>query len=165
MAAAATAEVDGVDFLVYGSVLPWRAASSQAMDIFDLPEKGVPTTAIYGAWLTAQLRDIWKLGGIYPEHQLLWLGDFNVPVIPPFDHRLPTGSKMVTDAVRNLGLRVYNAEAPHRLPDLHTIDLICGPETMVMKTCESIGDTTTQHRLSDHRLCYVDVDLSAHGIP
>ena len=164
MAAAATATVDGVDFLVYGSVLPWRAASSQAIDVFDLPEKGVPTAAIYGAWLTAQLRDIWKLKERYPEHRLLWLGDFNVPVLPPFKFHLPAGSEMVVDALRDLGLRVYNAKSPHRLLYLHTIDLICGPESMVVNAIKNLDDAIRELALSDHLLYYVDLDLSAESI-
>jgi hypothetical protein len=160
MAAAATAKIDGIDLLIYGSVLPWRAAASHAPDVFQLPESGVPTAAIYGAWLTAQIRDIWRLRRQYPDHQFLWLGDFNVPVSPPFEYHLRAGSMMTVDALKGLNLRVYNADAEHLLPGLHTIDLICGPNDLVVARSESVDCTSSELALSDHRLYFTDVERS-----
>ena len=85
MAAAALANIEGHDLIIYGAVLPWNAAASQDVNVFDLPAKGVPSAAIYGSWLTDQLRDIWKLGLKYPDHKILWVGDFNVPLLGPID--------------------------------------------------------------------------------
>jgi hypothetical protein len=163
MATAATATVHGTDFLVYGSVLPWLAAASHAPDVFDLPRKGIPSAAIYGAWLTAQLRDIWNLGKIYPKHRLLWLGDFNVPIRPPFQQHLPAGSDMVIDALHNLGLRAFNGDAPHRSPEVQAVDLICGPNSMVVTASECTAGSAQGLRLSDHLLYYVDVELASHS--
>jgi len=158
MAAAATARVGYTDLLIYGSVLPWRAGPSQASDIFDLPAKGVPSAAVYGAWLTAQLRDIEKLTKRYPKHHLIWMGDFNVTVQPPHKYHLAAGSKMVIEAMRALGLRVVNANSPHHNPQLHTIDLICVPLSFAKVVSDHRGNGKGDPKLSDHLLYYVDIE-------
>ena len=157
LAAAATARVGDIDLLIYGSVLPWRAGPSQASDIFDLPAKGVPSAAVYGAWLTAQLRDIGKLTNQYPEHHLIWMGDFNVTVQPPHEYHLAAGSKMVIEAMRALGLQAINGNAPHHNPQLHTIDLICVPLSFTRVDSGQPDNEMGDSKLSDHLLYFVDI--------
>ena len=67
-------------------------STSHAPDVFHLAESGVPMAALYGAWLTDELRDIWRLRRHYPNHQdAVARGSSDVPVPPPLEHHLPAG--------------------------------------------------------------------------
>jgi hypothetical protein len=158
MATAARVQQEDREVIIYASVLPWNAAASQAHDVFHLPEGPVPSAAIFGTLLTAQLLDIWSLRQKYPEAEPFWIGDFNTPVFEPFEHHNPAGSEMVKKALSNLGLRAYNGRKKHRNKDLFAIDLICGPSSIRGVTAgvdRSEGTLT----LSDHALYWADVPL------
>jgi hypothetical protein len=160
MAVAARGNIDGTNVAIYGSVLPWRAGAGQAPDVFGQWAGDVPPAALYGAWLTDQVRDLSELRDQFPDHAALWAGDFNVPLIPPLEHHLPAGSQMVRSALKNIGLRAWNDRCPHREPGLHTIDLICGPEALELGSAWVDRRTLKGSGLSDHPCYVVDVHLA-----
>ncbi len=160
MATAATGKINGIDTIVYGSVLPWRAAASHAPDIFSAWVEDVPSSALYGAWLTKQVSDLTKLRREHPSHVVIWAGDFNVPVVPPFRHHLPAGSQMLREALKNMGLRAWNAHCAHREAELRAIDLICGPAPLRLQAAFADTRTLKTSGLSDHPCYVVDVEIS-----
>jgi hypothetical protein len=161
MAAAATTSIDGRDLLIYGSVLPWNSAAHQDHDVFDLPDKGVPSAAIYGAWLTDQLRDIWKLSTLeqYKNHKVLWVGDLNVPVSGELKYHNPAASEMLKKALSKLSKKPYNANKAHALPNVETIDLICGPKSFKVTENKRIDGIHGNKALSDDCLYRVDLEI------
>ena len=156
MATAAKVRLEGRDLVVYASVLPWTAASSQAPDVFGPFATDVPSAAIYGAWLTAQLRDLSSLRAQYLDADLFWVGDFNVPVFGSFQHHIPAGSEMLKKALSNFELRAYNGHVKHRNEQLFAIDLICGP-TRLKRVKAHVDRSSETLLLSDHPPYWVDV--------
>jgi hypothetical protein len=156
MACAGIATVDGLEVLVYGSVLPWRSAVSQAPDVFPDVAPKTKVHEVYGTWLAAQVRDIIALRRAHPGVPLLWAGDFNVPLAPPFRHHIPKGSAILKDALGALDLVAYNRLESHRVAGVRAIDLICGPAEWRCKA-SAVAAQGLGSPLSDHP-CYV-VDL------
>lgn len=158
MATAAKARIENRDIVIYASVLPWNAATSHSPDVFGFPPVGIPTAAIYGSWLTSQLRDLWILRDRFPSAALFWVGDFNTPVLKPFKYHNRAGSEMLIQALSNFGFRAYNGNMAHRNSELHAVDLICGPSTIMAATTH-VDRRDEILALSDHALYWADVSL------
>ena len=155
LAVAGTTTIEGQRILIYGSVLPWLSARRHAYDVYgstDRPFIDVFTTAI-----GQQVGDMRRLQALYPDHLPIWAGDFNHTIVPPFVSI--QASAMIESALKGLGLRAYNATAPHREPEWHTIDLLCGPEHWVCGDTESSYPEYKGTALSDHRAYAVEIEL------
>jgi hypothetical protein len=155
LAVAGTTTIEGQRILIYGSVLPSLNARRLAYDVYgstDHPFIDVFTTAI-----GQQVGDMRRLQALYPDHLPIWAGDFNHTIVPPFVSI--QASAMIESALKGLGLRAYNATAPHREPEWHTIDLLCGPEHLVCGDPESSYPETKGTALSDRRAYAVEIEL------
>jgi len=155
LAVAGTTTIQGQSILVYGSILPWLSARSQAYDVYGSTYR--PFIDVFTSALGQQVSDLRRLRAQYPDHHLIWAGDFNHTLAPPFVNN--QASAMIKDALRGLGLRAFNATAPHREPGWHTIDFLCGPQHFVDQIAETACPELKGKALSDHRSYVVEIDV------
>ena len=74
MAVAATTTVSGVDVIIYGSVLPWNTAPTQAPDH---ALAGESSQSMFERVLAEQEADVSGLQSAFPGALVIWAGDFN----------------------------------------------------------------------------------------
>lgn len=142
--------------IVYGCVLPWRAARTQA------PELGLPGESAGGMFarmLAAQKRDLESLMAAYPDALVVWVGDFNQSLAGPNRVGSNQGRAALNNALDDLGMKAWNADASHARVDLHTIDLICGPTAEAVHRVGRVDPTVDGRRISDHAAYWVDLDV------
>jgi hypothetical protein len=153
LAVASRGILDGTPVVIYGSVLPWNAARSQAPDVFGAqPSEFVE---IFETALEEQVADMLALRSAYPEDHLIWAGDFNQTLL---GHPLSkVASSMLKRAIEKLGLKAVNADAPHREAGRYAIDLICVEETWTSPSVESTYPMLDGRALSDHRWYVAEV--------
>jgi hypothetical protein len=159
LAVACRCELSDASLVVFGSVLPWLAAGSQAPDVYG-PE---PRTFIdiFREALSAQVGQLRQLASRYPDDLLIWAGDFNHPLQPPFISA--QASDLLRGAIAGLGLQAMNLMAPHREPGLCALDLICAPSETNCQEVESYCPTFDGHPLSDHRAYVVELEVASRN--
>jgi hypothetical protein len=148
---------EGVDVLVYGSILPWLSARPQASDVYGSTYR--PFIDVFTSALAQQVADMRRLQASYPNHVLIWAGDFNHTLEPPFISI--EASRMIESALQGLGLCAFNATSPHREHGWHALDLICAPESLLCKSSESFCPEFKGSPLSDHRSYVVELVMPA----
>ncbi|MGB8196600.1 MAG: hypothetical protein WCF25_06310 [Acidimicrobiales bacterium] len=152
LAVAGRTTLDGTSVLIYGSVLPWNAARSQAPDVFGEGRRDF--IEIFETALEEQMADMAALQSAYPENHLIWAGDFNQTLV---GHPLnKDASEMLRRAIEKLGLKAMNADAPHLKEGMNAIDLICVEATWSCVSVETYPKSDGR-ALSDHRWYVVEV--------
>lgn len=125
MAAAACATVDGRKVIIYGAVLPWNSIRSHAPELVPAGESASDT---FVRVLREQVADIELLRRRYKPDVISWAGDFNQTVTGANHSGSRANRTALTDALRDLGFKAWNEDAPHAQVGLKAIDLICGPQ-------------------------------------
>ena len=153
---AARFDVSDESIVVYGTVLPWRAAPRQALD---LVEAGETADDMFQRVLLAQVGQIETLQQLSPGALVLWIGDFNQTLEGPNYGGSRAARRLLHDALRSLGMIACNSSSEHARPGMCAIDLICGPASR-LRSDRPVGDINPideGRRLSDHAGYYVDV--------
>ena len=153
---AARFDVSGEPIIVYGTVLPWRAAPRQALD---LVHAGETADDMFQRVLDAQVRQIAALQQLSPGALVLWIGDFNQTLEGPNYGGSRASRQMLLDALSSLDMNAYNSASQHARPGMCAIDLICGPASRLGldRTVRDINSVNEEGRLSDHAGYYVDL--------
>lgn len=154
MAVAATARVNGVALLIYGSVLPWAAFRTHA------PELGRDGESSHQAFLRLlqdQAADIEALRRCHPNHIVIWAGDFNQHVSGPNHGGSLAKREALVEALDNLALVAWNGAAAHANSGLCAIDLICGPRELDVREQGRIDPFRGGIRMTDHAGYWVEV--------
>jgi len=146
MAAAARATVGGEPFLVYGSVLPWRSANTQADYLEGV---GMSPDDLFARVLGEQIRDIRALRAEHPADTFIWAGDFNQPLSGTNAGFSNPQRQILQSALDDLGLIAWNEHLDHANGESHAIDLICGPKDRAAHA-ERIDPVVDGFALSDH---------------
>lgn len=154
MAAAATCNVGGESLLVYGSVLPWNAAASQADYLLEGRDADGD---LFAQVLAEQVDDIRRLRRAHPGHTLIWAGDFNQPLNGPNSGFSNAHRELLSKALDDLGLIAWNRYLAHSLEGCHAIDLICGPVNRPAIRVERFDPTVDGQTLSDHAGYVVEI--------
>jgi hypothetical protein len=157
LAVASRARVEDTGVLIYGSVLPWNAALSQAPDVYGKNHRKY--SEIFETALEEQVADMLALRSAHPEDHLIWAGDFNQTLVGrPFSK---VARALLKHAIEELGLKAVNADAPHREAGMNAIDLICIEETGTCSSVESPYPMFYERALSDHRWYVAEIQFSA----
>lgn len=156
LAVAARYRAGGRMVIVYGCVLPWRAARTQAPE---LALSGESAGGMFARIVVAQKRDVESLMAVHPDALVVWVGDFNQSLAGPNVVGSKQGRDAVNNALDDLGMKAWNAHAPHACADLHTIDLICGPAAQPVHHVGWADPTVDGRRLSDHAAYWVELDV------
>ena len=154
MAAAAVAKVDGDDFVIYGSVLPWNAALVQAPY---LVQGGESAGGLFERVLAEQIADIDLLRNQHPGATVVWAGDFNQPLEGPNRGFSTRNRRLLEEALRAVDLIAYNRCLGHALDGYFAIDLICGPASRAAREVRRIDPVVQGTSLSDHAAYVVDL--------
>lgn len=147
MAAAAVAEIDDEQFLIYGSVLPWMAAINQAPNLARHGESGAD---LFARVLRDQTNDIARLRAQHPDHTLIWAGDFNQPLVGPNRGFSGANRELLCAALVELNLTAWNQNLAHARPGYFAIDLICGPTDRTVRGVSRVDPAVDGLTLSDH---------------
>ena len=153
---AARFDGSGESIVVYGTVLPWRAAPRQALD---LVRAGETADDMFQRVLLAQVRQIAALQQLSPGALVLWIGDFNQTLEGPNYGGSRASRRKLHDALSSLGMTAYNSSSQHARPGMCAIDLICGPASR-LRSDRPVGDINPIEEggpLSDHAGYYVDL--------
>jgi endonuclease/exonuclease/phosphatase family metal-dependent hydrolase len=156
LAAAAHVGIPGHPLVVYGSVLPWRAATHQ------LPDLALPAESaadMFERFLMSQANDVRALQENHPEAMIVWAGDFNQSLDGSNTGGSNRGRALLSETLEGLGLEAWNRRSNHAVGGLCAIDLICGPREHPVSEIVRVDPAPNGRRLSDH-VGYV-VDLSS----
>lgn len=156
LAVAAQVRMADQPVIVYGSVLPWRAAP---LHVPDLALPGESAGAMFARFLARQVADIEQLQRTYPEAAVLWAGDFNQSLEGPNLVGSAQGRALLEAALGHLGLVAWNRAAGHAKDGLCAIDLVCGPRACTLRSVDRFEPELGGRRLSDHAGYVVDVEL------
>jgi hypothetical protein len=154
MAVAATARVDDVPFLIYGSVLPWAFVGRNAPELL---RKGETATDAFRRVLREQAADIERLGRRHRDHVIIWAGDFNQTVSGRNFGGSVTKREALLAALDGLGLVAWNAAAANADEGMYAIDLICGPGERTTRRQGRIDPTLDGVVMSDHAGYWVEL--------
>lgn len=156
LAVAARYSAGGRSVIIYGCVLPWRTARTQAPE---LALTGESAGGMFARVLSDQKRDVESLVADHPDALVLWVGDFNQSLAGPNVVGSNRGRGGLNNALDDLGFEAWNANAPHACADLHTIDLICGPSAQPLHRVGRVDPMVDGRRLSDHAAYWVELDV------
>ena len=156
LAVAACAAASGRRIAVYGSVLPWNAALSQAPDVYG-PEKRT-FEQVFDYALHQQVEDIESLQSNFGRDNVFWAGDFNHPLVGPLQGFSRHARDGILDALAGLGMVAVNQDSSHSKPGVCAIDLICGPMGLSYGPPTSSMPSHEGRPLSDHRAYVVEVN-------
>ena len=154
MAAAALANVDGDDFVIYGSVLPWNAAIVQAPY---LAQPGGSAAGLFERVLAEQVADLHLLRNQHPGAVVLWAGDFNQPLEGSSSGFSKRNRCLLEDALEAVDLITYNRGLAHAKDGYCAIDLICGPASRGAVEVRRIDPVIDGRLLSDHAAYVIDL--------
>jgi endonuclease/exonuclease/phosphatase family metal-dependent hydrolase len=155
LAASAVFEWEGRSLAVYGSVLPWNAALSQAHDVYGEDDRLFDD--VFGKALREQSDDVQQLQAQYGVDNVIWAGDFNHPLEGPLNGFSTFARTAIQSELDKLGLVATNRDAPHRIEGVMAIDLICVPATWNIGAVEDWPPTSAHGAISDHRAYVVSV--------
>jgi hypothetical protein len=153
MAAAALTETPSGGFVIYGSVLPWASFRRHAPELARDGESSFESFVLLGD----QVGDIEELRREYPEHRVIWAGDFNQHVHGPDGGGSRAKRQALVAALVRLGFVAWNGAAAHAHPSMHAIDLICGPKELVVREQGRIDPTRDGVRMTDHAGYWVEL--------
>lgn len=156
LAVAASVERNDLRLLVYGSVLPWRSAPRH---VPALARTGETATHMFERFLSEQEADIVTIRRAHPNTPLVWAGDFNQSLEGPNATGSRAGRTLLDACLTRLGLSAWNRSASHALDGLSAIDLICGPEDLLVEGILRIDPVQGGQHLSDHAGYVVDVGV------
>jgi hypothetical protein len=148
----ARVDLEGTSILVACSVLPWKGAGDYW--------HGLPSGQLeqwrhvldhHVARISAERR---------ADEPLVWGGDFNQPLLPPFEGTTKAGAEALRTAFDDFGLAALTEEAGHLISGLHSIDHLAVSRNLA-------GEVAEMHRpvwpngdhLSDHAAYTADVVL------
>ena len=154
MAVAAQVIFENDPFLIYGSVLPWPNAIHQAPY---LARPGESPIELFARVLREQVNDMADMRKRWPDHTLIWAGDFNQTLSGPNRVGSKKGRQLLFDALAELDLVAWNKDSAHANPWLHAIDLICGPSCRRPRRVERFEPTFDGGDLSDHAGYLVEI--------
>ena len=154
MAAAAVLTISGDLVVVYGSVLPWNAAATQAPDLA-LP--GESSAAMFDRVLAAQEADVTRLQAAYPGVVVLWVGDFNQTLCGANFGGSAQKRHALESSLQRLGMVAWNAKARHARDGMCAVDLVCGPKELVVGDVTYVDPAASGEVLSDHAGYVVEV--------
>jgi hypothetical protein len=146
MAVAAETDAFGEPLLVYGSVLPWRAAPAQAPDVAKPAESFIE---MFKRVLDEQADEIQRLRADRPG-LFIWAGDFNQTLVGSNAGGSNEARDLLDAKLDELKLTAWNASARHAIEKLCAIDLICGPRDRPIKSVSWIDPAPDGRPLSDH---------------
>jgi endonuclease/exonuclease/phosphatase family metal-dependent hydrolase len=152
MAVAATALVERVPLLVYGSVLPWGLIGRAAPELM---QAGETSMGAFLRVLREQANDIAELRRRHPDHVVIWAGDFNQALSGPNHGGSVAKREALQSALDELGLVAWNAEADGS-DGLRAIDLICGPRGITLVEQGRIDPVVEGVKMSDHAGYWVE---------
>lgn len=158
LAAAAFTEAFGPPVAIYGSILPWNAAATQAPDVYG--RDVLPFSEFFDRALQEQVSDIKAIAAEFGPGNVFWAGDFNHPLEGSLRGFAAHARKAIAVALDDLGMRAFNASAPHAKPCANSVDLICGPVNLSSNGVEDWLPTADGRPLSDHRAYCVEVGWS-----
>ncbi|MGY1833181.1 endonuclease/exonuclease/phosphatase family protein [Geodermatophilus sp. SYSU D01180] len=148
----ARVDVDGTSVLVASSVLPWKSAGKYW---FELPDGQVEQFAFVLDRHVSRIEDAREDG-----EYVIWGGDFNQPLTPPFESTTKAGAQALREAFDGLGLITLTERSEHRIGGLYSIDHLA-----VSRGLED-GDAVMHlptwpdgRKLSDHAAYTADVVL------
>lgn len=147
LAVASRAVLDETKVVIYGSVLPWVSARMHAPDVYG--ESKQSFIEIFESAMSEQVADMLELRSRYPDHSLVWAGDFNHTLTGrPLSRR---ASELLRNAIDELDLAAVNASSPHRMEGMSSLDLICVDKAWTCETVDSGYPLLGGRPLSDHR--------------
>ena len=155
LAVAAQTVILGQPVAIYGSVLPWNAARSQAPDVYG--EEEIPLEELFRRAITAQVADVKSLQNHFGIHNVFWAGDFNHPLVGPLSGFSKAARELIADSLESLGMRAFNQEAANSSSGACTIDLICGSVEHDVVNSETLAPRLGDKPLSDHNAYVIDV--------
>jgi hypothetical protein len=157
LATAASLETSGRGIAVYGSVLPWNAARSQAPDVYGTETRTFDQ--VFDLALRQQVEEIEFLQVEFGQDNVFWAGDFNHSLIGSLRGFSRHARAAIQDTLDCLGMVAANRESEHAQPGACAIDLICGPQGLDYAIAESSMPMHHDGRsLSDHRAYVVEVN-------
>lgn len=149
LSTAAQASVGDRHVVVYGSVLPWLQAATQAPELRD--HVGESSAEMFARYLSAQVEDVRALCEAYRGSLIVWAGDFNQTLVGPNYGGSRTNRSLLREALGDLGFEAWNAGSAHAKPGMCAIDLLCGPKDHPVRGIHRIPPTDdNERRLSDH---------------
>jgi hypothetical protein len=154
----AVAAALGQQFAIYGSVLPWNAARSQARDIYG--EQPRHFKEVFDVAIQEQVQDVERLQKEFGNACVFWAGDFNHPLVGPLRGFSAHARARIDEALETLAMTALNRTSAHAKSGAFAIDLICGPSSLDYGTPEDQYPVAGGKPLSDHRAYVIDVDLS-----
>jgi hypothetical protein len=158
LAVATSMDVSGREIAIYGSVLPWNAARSQAQDVYGKQPRRFKE--VFDLALQEQVQDVERLQEEFGQRSVFWAGDFNHPLVGPLRGFSGHARARIDEALKTLGMIALNRTSGHVKSGVHAIDLICGPSTLRYGTPEDSYPVAKGKPLSDHRAYVLDVFLS-----
>jgi len=158
LAVAASKDVSGQQVAIYGSVLPWNAARSQARDVYG--EQPRHFKDVFDLAIEEQVQDVLRLQEQFGHLCVFWAGDFNHPLVGPLRGFSGHARARIDEALQTLGMIALNRTSGHAKSGVFAIDLICGPSSLNHGTPEDSYPFAKGRSLSDHRAYVIDVILS-----
>jgi hypothetical protein len=158
LAVAASMDASGQQIAIYGSVLPWNAARSQARDVYG--EQPRDFNDVFDLAIKEQVQDVERLQGEFGNARVFWAGDFNHPLEGPPRGFSGHARARIDEALQTLGMIALNRTSAHAKSGAFAIDLICGPSSLDYGTPGDRYPFAEGRPLSDHRAYVIDVILS-----
>jgi hypothetical protein len=157
LAAAGWAEIRGRQVALYGSILPWNHhALRQAPDVYGSETRTF--TEIFDQALKDQVEDIVVLQREFGSRNVFWAGDFNHPLAGSLRGYVRYASVAISNALAQLGMTAFNADAPNAHEGAKAIDLVCGPSELVAEVVQCTYPILKGRPMSDHRGYCVSVE-------
>jgi hypothetical protein len=156
LATSACAELSGRRIAVYGSILPWNAARSQAPDVYGTEKRTF--AQVFDQALRQQVEDIKSLQNDFGRDNVFWAGDFNHPLVGPLQGFSLHARVAISNALAEIGMVAINQDLDHAKPGAHAIDLLCGPVDLDYGQAVTLMPAHGGRPLSDHRAYFVDVN-------
>lgn len=158
LAVAASKDVSGQQIAIYGSVLPWNAARSQAPDVHGKQPRQFKD--VFDLALEEQVQDVQRLQEEFGHLYVFWAGDFNHPLVGPLPGFSRHARARIDEALQTLGMIALNRTSGHAKSGVSAIDLICGPSIHEYGTPEDSYPVAKGKPLSDYRAYVLEVFFS-----
>jgi endonuclease/exonuclease/phosphatase family metal-dependent hydrolase len=156
MAVAARASVGGTRVILYCAVLPWLAVTNHAPDVV---RPGEDSLAAFTRVLAEQCADVAELRNRFGD-LVVWAGDFNQTLVGPLWGGSEARRALLEKALASIGYVAWNDAAAHAKPEMHAVDLICGPADCSVAAQGRIDPRRDGVVMSDHAGYWVDLTKS-----